>query len=170
MKVSRTIAYGIHATVLLARAPPGLPVPCSQLASEGRMPERFLLQILRCLVTHGLLESVCGVAGGYSLSRSPEKITLRDIIEAFDNPLEVRLPLLEILSPHVYSKVVSILQSVAEAARAELQKMTVADLAAYDGRQVDLASADKISSATAAAAILGPIDYDAQSGESATIH
>ncbi len=169
MKVSRTIAYGVHATVMLARSARGVPVPCSQLAREGHMPERFLLQILRCLVTHGLLESVCGVAGGYSLSRSPEKITLLDIIEAFDNPLEARLPVLESLSPDVHSKVVAILQSVAQAARAELQKMTVADLAAYDGQQIDRICANKMSSAAFAVPVLGPIDCDTENGESATI-
>jgi Rrf2 family protein len=52
------------------------------------MPERFLLQILRVLVTHGILKSTRGVEGGYSLSRSPEAISLLEVIEAIDGPLE----------------------------------------------------------------------------------
>jgi Rrf2 family protein len=52
------------------------------------MPERFLLQILRVLVTHGILKSTRGVDGGYSLSRSPEAISLLEVIEAIDGPLE----------------------------------------------------------------------------------
>ena len=52
------------------------------------MPERFLLQILRVLVTHGILKSTRGVEGGYSLSRPPEDISLLDVIEAIDGPLE----------------------------------------------------------------------------------
>jgi len=52
------------------------------------MPERFLLQILRVLVTHGILKSTRGVEGGYSLSRSPEEISLLEVIEAIDGPLE----------------------------------------------------------------------------------
>jgi Rrf2 family protein len=56
------------------------------------MPERFLLQILRTLVTHGLLTSVRGVYGGYCLARSPEEISLLEIIEAIDGPFALRLP------------------------------------------------------------------------------
>jgi Rrf2 family protein len=56
------------------------------------MPERFLLQILRNLVTHGILRSTRGVDGGYSLERKPEDISLLDLIEAIDGPLIATLP------------------------------------------------------------------------------
>ncbi len=81
------------------------------------MPERFLVQILRALVTHGVLQSTCGVAGGYSLSRSPEQITLRDIVEAFDNPLECNVPALDCMRPQVRSRIVETLHEIAGAAR-----------------------------------------------------
>ena len=92
MKLSRTVAYAVRATLLLAQANSGAPVPCSRLASEGRMPERFLLQILRNLVTHGILRSARGVDGGYSLDRKREDISLLDLIEAIDGPLIAMLP------------------------------------------------------------------------------
>ena len=56
------------------------------------VPERFLLQILRNLVTHGILHSTRGVDGGYSLERKPEDISLLDLIEAIDGPLIAMLP------------------------------------------------------------------------------
>ena len=68
------------------------PVPCSQLAAEGHMPERFLLQILRHLVTHGILHSTRGVEGGYTLERKPEQVSLLDVIEAIEGPLTSALP------------------------------------------------------------------------------
>ena len=67
MKLSRTVAYAVRATLQLAQNPSDSPVPCSKLASDGNMPERFLLQILRNLVTHGILRSTRGVDGGYTL-------------------------------------------------------------------------------------------------------
>ena len=76
MKLSRTVAYALQATLQLAQAKSGSPVPCSQLAATGHMPERFLLQVLRSLVTHGILQSTRGVEGGYTLERKPEDITL----------------------------------------------------------------------------------------------
>ena len=51
------------------------------------MPDRFLLQILRNLVAHGLLRSTRGVIGGYTLARSTDEISLLDIIEAVEGPV-----------------------------------------------------------------------------------
>ena len=51
------------------------------------MPERFLLQILRDLVTHGILHSTRGVEGGYTLDRRPEDVSLLDVIEAIEGPV-----------------------------------------------------------------------------------
>lgn len=92
MKISRTVAYAVQATLQLARAKTSAPVPCSQLAAEGKMPERFLLQILRNLVTHGILHSTRGVDGGYTLERPPDQISLLEVIEAIDGPLNPTLP------------------------------------------------------------------------------
>ena len=128
MRLSRTILYAIRATLLLARAAPGTPVSCSQLAREGRLPERFLLQVLRCLVTHGTLRSTYGVSGGYYLARPPEQISLREIIEAFDSPLDLTLAELKCMPPTARLKVFETLQAVADSARAKLQKVMIADL------------------------------------------
>jgi Rrf2 family protein len=128
MKVSRTIAYAIHATLQLAGGERGVPIPCSQLAGDGQMPERFLLQILRSLVTHGLLRSTRGVDGGYCLARPPEQISLKDIVESFDNPLSPSVPELEGLSPEVHKRVLTALCHASSAAHQELDKLTLADL------------------------------------------
>ena len=87
MKLSRTVSYAVRATLQLAQNDSSAPVPCSKLATEGDMPERFLLQILRVLVTHGILKSTRGVDGGYSLTKPAEQISLLEVIEAIDGPL-----------------------------------------------------------------------------------
>jgi Rrf2 family transcriptional regulator, cysteine metabolism repressor len=128
MRLSRTTVYAIHATLHLAQATPGVRISGRRLAREGNMPERFLLQILRTLVKRGVLKSTCGAAGGYLLSRSPQQITLRDIVLAFDNPLEKTIPLLKSMPLTARCKIADRLRAGASAAAAELQKMTVADL------------------------------------------
>ena len=128
MKLSRKIAYAIHAATQLARLPGGSLTPASQLAREGRLPERFLVQILRYLVTNGVLTSACGVSGGYSLARPPAQITLRDIVESFDSPLDVCSADLTCMSQGVRSQVMSALDDASQAARAKLQKLTLEDL------------------------------------------
>ena len=92
MKISRTVSYAVQAALHLAETPSDVPVPCSRIASEGHMPERFLLQILRNLVTHGILHSTRGVDGGYMLERSPDEISLLEVIEAIDGPLVTTIP------------------------------------------------------------------------------
>ena len=76
MKLSRTVSYAVRATLQLAQLQAHGPIPCSRLAADGKMPERFLLQILRNLVTHGILRSTRGVDGGYALVRPADEISL----------------------------------------------------------------------------------------------
>jgi Rrf2 family protein len=72
-----------------------MPIPCSQLAKYGQMPERFLLQVLRNLVNHGILVSTRGVEGGYSLARSLDNISLLQILEATEGPQVPLIPPLD---------------------------------------------------------------------------
>ncbi len=95
MRMSRASAYAVSAVLQLTEAPPGVPIPCSQLAKTGEMPERFLLQVLRNLVNHGLLKSIRGVDGGYFLKRPAEEVTLLHVIEATDGPLTPTVPPLD---------------------------------------------------------------------------
>jgi Rrf2 family protein len=91
MKLSRTVMYALQAACQLGSSEDDSPVPSKKLAESGSMPDRFLLQILRNLVAHGLLRSTRGVIGGYALARSPEEISLLDIIEAVEGPVVFEL-------------------------------------------------------------------------------
>ncbi|MEM9186608.1 MAG: Rrf2 family transcriptional regulator [Planctomycetota bacterium] len=129
MKVSRTIAYAVQALLQLSTAPEGIPVACGRLAADGRMPERFLLQVLRNLVRAGILRSVRGVEGGYVLNRDPATVSVLDVFEAFDNPIIPSVPPLEGLSDSAQKQLLAAMGRVATSARRELARITVADLA-----------------------------------------
>ena len=93
MKISRTVMYGIHAALLLKDTMPGQSRACSELATAGQMPERFLLQILRSTVTHGVLISSRGVNGGYCLAKSLQDISVLDVMESLEgHPEHARSP------------------------------------------------------------------------------
>ena len=128
MKLSRSVGYALQATLQLAKANGTAPVPCSRLAAEGKMPERFLLQILRSLVAHGILASTRGVDGGYVLERGPEEISLLQIIEAVDGPISAALPSSDGLPIDARAQLERSLESVAEAARRELASVKIANL------------------------------------------
>jgi Rrf2 family protein len=128
MKLSRTVAYALQATLQLAESEAGVPVPCSRLAAEGKMPERFLLQILRNLVAHGILESTRGIDGGYALQRAPSEISLLEVIEAINGPLTAALPLGDGLSDNSQARLEGALHAVTEHMRHELAAVTLAHL------------------------------------------
>jgi Rrf2 family protein len=128
MQLSRTVEYALHAILQLARSTSGGPVPSSKLAAVGVMPERFLLQVLRLLVTHGLLRSTRGVDGGYTLARDPREITLLDVIEAVEGPLSIKPPSAVALPEPTWSGLRATLQSGVAALRAEYAKLTLAKI------------------------------------------
>lgn len=128
MKVSRTVSYALQATVQLAMADDECPVPCSQLAAAGCMPERFLLQVLRSLVAHGVLKSTRGVDGGYALSRSADEVSLLDVMEAIEGPLVSSLPAAEGLPEQSRARVLQALAHVTESMRRELAAVKLSRL------------------------------------------
>lgn len=128
MKLSRTVAYALQATMQLAASDSDTPVPCSQIASKGEMPERFLLQVLRSLVNHGVLRSTRGVDGGYMLIRAPEKISLLDVIEAIEGPLDSKLPLPAAPDDITQVNLQKALQDVTATAREQLEAIKISHL------------------------------------------
>jgi Rrf2 family cysteine metabolism transcriptional repressor len=129
MKLTRTTVYAIQAAVALSETPGTRPISSRQLALRGNMPERFLLQVLRKLVSRGLLHSTPGISGGYYLARPPEQITILEILDVFENPL---LPS-EVtespgLAPAARERLVDCLMASSCAARQNLEKFTVSDL------------------------------------------
>jgi Rrf2 family transcriptional regulator, cysteine metabolism repressor len=128
MKLSRTVAYALQATLQLAQTNDLGPIPCSRLAADGNMPERFLLQILRSLVSHGILSSTRGVDGGYTLDRKPEEISLLEIIEAIEGPLCPIIPVSQGLPPGSKAKLQGALSCITEMSRRELRDIKLAHL------------------------------------------
>jgi Rrf2 family protein len=94
------------------------------------MPERFLLQVLRTLVNEGILKSTRGVDGGYRLARPMSQITLLDIVEAIDGPIQPELPQIGGLTPQSQRKLAEALGDIAADAKRRLASITLAQLKA----------------------------------------
>jgi Rrf2 family protein len=128
MKLSRTVAYAVRATLQLAQLEADGPVPCSKLAAEGKMPERFLLQILRNLVTHGILRSTRGVDGGYALVRPADEISLLEVIEAIEGPYDSTVEVGDGLSEGSQRKLRDALEQVTSVTRNQLEAIKLSQL------------------------------------------
>jgi Rrf2 family cysteine metabolism transcriptional repressor len=71
---------------LAARHGDPRPVRLADVADKHGIPPRFLVQILLDLKRAGLVDSTRGAAGGYGLARSPDEITLYDVLRVIDPP------------------------------------------------------------------------------------
>jgi Rrf2 family protein len=87
MQITRQADYALRAVVFLSRLGDDQRAATSQIAQEQKIPPSFLAKIVSQLSVAGLLQTSRGARGGVSLARSPEKITVLDVIEAIDGPI-----------------------------------------------------------------------------------
>ncbi|MEO5957617.1 MAG: Rrf2 family transcriptional regulator [Opitutaceae bacterium] len=85
MKISVQVDYACRVMSELARMHgSGELARIEHLARTEAVPANFLAQILIKLRNHGLISSRRGNQGGYLLARSPEDISLHDILTAVE--------------------------------------------------------------------------------------
>ncbi|HMU44634.1 MAG TPA: Rrf2 family transcriptional regulator [Ignavibacteriaceae bacterium] len=85
---SKKCEYGIQAVLYLAaRNDQGL-IVSDEIAKNLDIPKEFVSKILQSLTESGIINSRKGRVGGFTLGKSPDQITLLDIVEAIDG-LEV---------------------------------------------------------------------------------
>ena len=96
MRLTRASSYAIHAVAYMAQHKHHeKPVASHTIAEDRGIPERFLLKVLKPLVSSGVLKSIKGPNGGYRLARKSEDVTLLNIVEAVDGPIKGVAPLHE---------------------------------------------------------------------------
>jgi Rrf2 family protein len=85
--LSRKARYALRALYALSAEETRGPVLIADLAEREKIPHKFLETILLELKNAGVLKSKKGKGGGYSLARSPEQITMGQVIRIIDGPL-----------------------------------------------------------------------------------
>ena len=84
--LSKTAEYALRTVACLA-GEAGRSEPADSLCEQTKVPRRYLHKVLQDLVHAQLVHSRSGPGGGYSLSRSPDDITILDVVNAVA-PLE----------------------------------------------------------------------------------
>ncbi|HXD85722.1 MAG TPA: Rrf2 family transcriptional regulator [Urbifossiella sp.] len=113
---------------LAARHHDPRPVRLADIADKHGIPGRFLVQILLDLKRSGLVASTRGAAGGYALARSPDEITLFDVIKVVDpreQPSRSDDPL---QATHYVQNVRTVWDRIVDAQQGILKDTTLADL------------------------------------------
>ncbi|WP_187261268.1 RrF2 family transcriptional regulator [Pontibacter beigongshangensis] len=85
--LSKKAKYALKALLYLTRQQNAGLVIISDIAEKERIPRKFLEAILVDLKTNGILHSVRGKKGGYSLAKDPAEISVGNIIRMIDGPL-----------------------------------------------------------------------------------
>lgn len=87
MLISSKSEYGLLALADIVRSGGSGPVTRTGISERQRIPLPYLTQVLRQLVNGGLLVSNRGPSGGYSLGKSPEDISILDVVTVLQGPV-----------------------------------------------------------------------------------
>ena len=89
MKLSTRGRYGLKAMVDLAMAYGSGNTNIGTMAAQQGISDAYLEQLIASLKKAGLVSSVRGAQGGYSLSREPTKINVGDILRALEGSTDI---------------------------------------------------------------------------------
>ena len=89
MKLTTKGRYGVKAMVDLAINYGKEPVSIKSIAERQNISECYLEQLFSPLRKANLIKSVRGAQGGYILSNDPKDITVAEIMEVLEGPIEI---------------------------------------------------------------------------------
>ncbi len=87
MKISSQEEYGLRCLLQVARHAGDDPLPISEIAAREGLSTEYVGKLLMRLRRGGLVDSVRGKAGGYTLARPAAEITLRLVLEVLSEPI-----------------------------------------------------------------------------------
>ncbi len=87
LNISEKTNLAIHALSNLAKSGEGVSLSISELAKGFPVSKSHLAKVMQNLVKAGIVNSSRGAKGGFIFTRSPEKITLLEVLEALEGPI-----------------------------------------------------------------------------------
>jgi Rrf2 family protein len=88
IRFSKMADYGVLLLGHFARHEGDL-LSASELSEHYHMPRSVVANLLKAFREAGLLSSRRGLHGGYRLERSPDEISLLDVLAAIDGPVQL---------------------------------------------------------------------------------
>ncbi len=89
MSISTRGRYASRIMVLLAARPQGAPITKHEIARDEAISPAYVEQLMMALKLAGLVASHRGRAGGFSLARDPESISIADVLHAVEGKVTV---------------------------------------------------------------------------------
>ncbi|MFO0865206.1 MAG: Rrf2 family transcriptional regulator [Gemmataceae bacterium] len=129
MKLTRASSYALQAVAYMAAQHKENPTASHIIAENRKIPERFLLKVLKPLVSAQVLHSVKGPNGGYRLARPASEISVLEVLEAVEGPIRGHAPG-DDPNNSVVRKLEVLCEQAAEMTRNHLNTMKVSELSA----------------------------------------
>ena len=89
MSLTKKSSYGLIAALELATHASETPLSASAIAAKYALPTPFVEKILHQLKLAGLVDARKGRGGGYILTVDPATVSVRHVLEALDEPLDL---------------------------------------------------------------------------------
>ncbi|HEX6512482.1 MAG TPA: Rrf2 family transcriptional regulator [Chloroflexota bacterium] len=149
MRVSSKGHYGLLAVAELARRYDEGLVSLAEIAAAEHLPLPYLEQIIAPLRMAGIVEATRGLHGGYRLTRHPSELSVGDVVRWVEGPVA----LVECTSEGYVAGACEreagctsrgVWTRVSEAINDVLNKMTLAELVADEGRVVSRESTTQL--------------------------
>ena len=89
MKLSSKTHYGLLACYFLGINYPDTAVPASALENYISVSGKYLEKIMRMISSRNIVKAERGASGGYFLAKSPENISVGEIVRALEDDMEI---------------------------------------------------------------------------------
>jgi Rrf2 family nitric oxide-sensitive transcriptional repressor len=87
--ISQTVEYALRAVVHLASVAPQARTT-EQIAKATLVPRAYLSKVLQSLAKSGVVVSTRGIGGGMSLTKTPEELTILEVVNAVEPIQRIR--------------------------------------------------------------------------------
>lgn len=142
MKISAKGEYAIKAMLDLSMYHSQGLVSIQEIASRQSIPQRYLEQVLLQLKRAGLLRSKRGAAGGYHLTKSPDDVTVGEVLRAVEGttaPFEPARPARRSATDHA-NDLLELWEDLSKAVSQVIDRLTFGELAARAAQRRSAAS------------------------------
>lgn len=89
LKINRQTDYAVRVVLALAKQGEGARVSSAEIQREMLIPKALMARIVAQLAQAGLILTFPGRDGGLQIARPPSQISMKDVVEAFEGPIQI---------------------------------------------------------------------------------
>ena len=138
VKISEAASLAIHAAGILAGTGGGQS-SAEAMADALGVSKSHLVKVLQRMSKAGLVRSSRGPGGGYSLTRLPQEVSVKEVYEMVEGPMDVDRCAMEVPTCGWASfSLGDLFCRIGKEVQEQLEKMTIADFSTSVGESINV--------------------------------